>query len=162
MIAKAIHRGIAQLAERRSPKPKVVGSIPTAPATIIYMSKSNVETVTNTMDRVKLGLAVLVIAAGIAGYSILDSQPTVVRVAVFLGSLVLAAIIAWFSEPGRRTISFARDSSTEVKRVVWPTRKEATQMTGIVFAFVVAMGVFLWLVDKVLGWVIYGLLLGWR
>ena len=26
-------RGIAQLAERRSPKPKVVGSIPTAPAT---------------------------------------------------------------------------------------------------------------------------------
>ncbi|HLU15302.1 MAG TPA: preprotein translocase subunit SecE [Burkholderiaceae bacterium] len=126
------------------------------------MSKSNVETVTSTTDRIKLGLAVLVIAAGIVGYSLLDGQPAVARVAVFLASLVIAAVIAWFSEPGRRTLSFARDSSNEVKRVVWPTRKEATQMTGIVFAFVVFMGILLWVVDKGLGWVIYGLLLGWR
>jgi len=126
------------------------------------MSKSNVETVTSTADRLKLGLAVLVIAAGIVGYSLLDGQPAVARVAVFLASLVIAAVIAWFSEPGRRTISFARDSSNEIKRVVWPTRKEATQMTGIVFAFVVVMGILLWIVDKGLGWVIYGLLLGWR
>lgn len=126
------------------------------------MSKSNVETVTHTIDRIKLGLAVLVIAAGIVAYSMLDGQPTVARVAVFLGSLIIAAVIAWFSEPGRRTLSFARDSSNEVKRVVWPSRKEATQMTGIVFVFVVAMGLLLWIVDKGLGWVIYGLLLGWR
>ena len=126
------------------------------------MSKSNVETVTSTVDRVKLGLAVLVIAAGIVLYSMLEGQPTVARVAVFLGSLIIAAVIAWFSEPGRRTLSFARDSSNEVKRVVWPTRKEATQMTGIVFVFVIVMGILLWIVDKGLGWVIYGLLLGWR
>lgn len=126
------------------------------------MSKSNVETVTHTIDRIKLGLAVLVIAAGIVAYSMLDGQPTVARVAVFLGSVIIAAVIAWFSEPGRRTLSFARDSSNEVKRVVWPSRKEATQMTGIVFVFVVAMGLLLWIVDKGLGWVIYGLLLGWR
>ena len=126
------------------------------------MSKSNVETVTSTIDRVKLGLAVLIIAAGIVAYSMLDGQPAVARVAVFLGSLIIAGVIAWFSEPGRRTLSFARDSSNEVKRVVWPTRKEATQMTGIVFVFVVVMGILLWIVDKGLGWVIYGLLLGWR
>jgi preprotein translocase subunit SecE len=61
-----------------------------------------------------------------------------------------------------RTLSFGRDSYNEVKRVVWPTRKETTQMTGIVFVFVIAMGAFLWIVDKVLEWVIYGLLLGWK
>ena len=126
------------------------------------MSKSNVETVTSTADRVKLVLAVVVIAAGIVAYSLLENQPTVARVGVFLASLVIAGVIAWFSEPGRRTISFARDANNEVKRVIWPSRKEATQMTGIVFAFVVAMGILLWLFDKVLGWVIYGLLLGWR
>lgn len=126
------------------------------------MSKSNVETVTQTVDRIKLGVAVLVIAAGIVAYSMLEGQPPIARVGVFIGSVVIAAIIAWFSEPGRRTLSFARDSSNEVKRVVWPTRKEATQMTGIVFVFVIAMGLLLWLVDKGLGWVIYGLLLGWR
>lgn len=126
------------------------------------MSNTNVETVTSTADRLKLALAVLVIVAGIVGYSILDTQPMVARVGVFLGSLVLAVIIAWFSEPGRRTISYGRDSYHEVKRVVWPTRKEATQMTGIVFVFVVIMGLFLWLVDKALEWIIYGLFLGWN
>ncbi|KAA0891021.1 preprotein translocase subunit SecE [Pusillimonas sp. ANT_WB101] len=126
------------------------------------MSNSNVETVTSTADRLKLGLAVLVIVAGIVGYSMLEGQPTFARVGVFIGGLVVAAIIAWFSEPGRRTLSFGRDSYNEVKRVVWPTRKEATQMTGIVFAFVIAMGIMLWVVDKSLEWIIYGLLLGWK
>jgi preprotein translocase subunit SecE len=126
------------------------------------MSNSNVETVSSSTDRIKLGLAVLVIVAGIVGYSMLESQPTIVRVGVFLGSLVVAALIAWFSEPGRRTLSFGRDSYNEVKRVVWPTRKESTQMTGIVFLFVAAMGLLLWVVDKGLEWVIYGLLLGWK
>jgi len=126
------------------------------------MSNNNVETVTSTLDRVKLALALLVIVAGIVAFSVLADQPTVVRVGIFIGSLVVAAFIAWFSEPGRRTISFSRDSYNETKRVIWPTRKETTQMTGIVFAFVIAMGALLWLVDKLLGWVIYGLLLGWK
>ncbi len=126
------------------------------------MSNSNIVTVTSTTDRIKLGLAVLVIVAGIVGYSMLEGQPGIARVGVFVGSVVVAAIIAWFSEPGRRTISFGRDSYNEVKRVVWPTRKETTQMTGIVFVFVIAMGILLWIVDKGLEWVIYGLLLGWK
>lgn len=126
------------------------------------MSNSNVETVTSNTDRFKLGLAVLVIVAGIVGYSMLEGQPTIARVGVFVGSLIVATIIAWFSEPGRRTMSFARDSYNEVKRVIWPTRKESTQMTGIVFLFVAAMGFLLWIVDKGLEWVIYGLLLGWK
>jgi preprotein translocase subunit SecE len=126
------------------------------------MSNSNIVTVTSTTDRFKLGLAVLVIVAGIVGYSMLEGQPGIARVGVFVGSVIVAAIIAWFSEPGRRTISFGRDSYNEVKRVVWPTRKESMQMTGIVFVFVIAMGILLWIVDKGLEWVIYGLLLGWK
>ncbi len=126
------------------------------------MSNTNVETVSSTVDRLKLGLAVLVIIAGIVAFSVLDDQPTVARVGIFIGSVILAAIIAWFSEPGRRSIGYMRDSYNEVKRVIWPTRKEATQMTAIVFVFVAIMGLFLWLADKTLSWVIYGLLLGWR
>lgn len=126
------------------------------------MSKSNVETVTSNTDRFKLGLAVLVIVAGIVGYSMLEGQPAIARAGVFIGSLIVAGLIAWFSEPGRRTLSFGRDSYNEVKRVVWPTRKESMQMTGIVFVFVAVMGLLLWVVDKGLEWVIYGLLLGWK
>ena len=126
------------------------------------MSNTNVQTVNGTLDKVKLVLSVLVIIAGIVAFSVFENQPTVARVAIFIASLVIAAVIAWSSEPGRRTISFGRDAYGELKRVVWPTRKEAMQMTGIVFAFVSVMAILLWLTDKVLGWAIYGLLLGWR
>ena len=126
------------------------------------MSNSNVETVTSNVDRLKLALSVLVIVAGIVGYSMLEGQPAVIRVGVFLISLILAAVIAWTSEPGKRTLSFGRDSYNEVKRVVWPTRQETLRMTGIVFAFVIVVGIFLWLVDQILQWVIFGVLLGWN
>ena len=61
------------------------------------------------------------------------------------------------SEPGKQLIAYGQDSIREVKKVVWPTRKEALQMTGYVFAFVVVMALFLWLTDKTLEWVLYDL-----
>jgi preprotein translocase subunit SecE len=65
------------------------------------------------------------------------------------------------SEPGKELIAFGRDAK-EVKKVVWPTRKEAIQMTAYVFGFVVIMALFLWLTDKTLEWVFYDLILGWK
>ncbi|MDQ2137141.1 preprotein translocase subunit SecE [Alcaligenaceae bacterium A4P071] len=126
------------------------------------MSNTSVETVTSTADKLKLALAVLVIIAGIVAFSMLSSQPMAARVGVFIGSLIVAALLAWISEPGRRTLSFGQESYNEVKRVSWPTRKETTQMTGIVFAFVAVMGLFMWVLDKGIEWVIYGVLLGWK
>jgi preprotein translocase subunit SecE len=63
---------------------------------------------------------------------------------------------------GKELIAFGRDSAKEVKKVVWPTRKEAIQMTAYVFGFVVIMALFLWLTDKTLEWVFYDLILGWK
>jgi preprotein translocase subunit SecE len=66
------------------------------------------------------------------------------------------------SESGKQLIGFGRDSVRETKKVVWPTRKEAMQMTGYVFAFVFVMALFMWFTDKTLEWVLYDLILGWR
>ena len=126
------------------------------------MSNTNVETVNRGPDRVKLGLAVIVLAAGIVGYSMLETQPGIVRVGVFLASVIIAAFIVWTSQTGKRTVGYIRDSYTEVKRVHWPSRKETTQMTAIVFAFVSVMAVLLWLIDRGLEWIIYSLFLGWK
>lgn len=126
------------------------------------MSNTSVETVTSTSDRVKLGLAVLVVIAGIVGFSVLSAQPMALRIGVFVGGLVLAAVIVWLSEPGRRTVAFAGEAYNETKRVSWPTRKETTQMTGIVFAFVAITGLLMWVFDKGIEWILYGLLLGWK
>lgn len=127
------------------------------------MSNNTIVTVTSMLDRLKLGLSVLVIIAGIVGFSYFESKlPMVARIAIFVASLVLAALIAWSSEPGRRTIAFAHESYNEVKRVIWPTRKEVMQMTGIVFAFVAVMGLFLWILDKSVEWLLFSVLLGWK
>lgn len=127
------------------------------------MSNQNVHTVSSMADRIKLVVAVLVIVAGIVAFSALDLQLAApVRVAIFIVSLLVAAGIAAISEPGRRFIGFAQESYYEVRKVVWPTRKETVQMTGIVFAFVAVMGIFLWLLDKSMEWLLFSVVLGWR
>ena len=71
-------------------------------------------------------------------------------------------VVFFTSEAGRQLLAFGRDSWREVKKVVWPSRKETLQMTAYVFGFVVIMAMFLWLTDKTLEWLFYDLILGWR
>jgi preprotein translocase subunit SecE len=126
------------------------------------MSNPNVETVTSATDRVKVGLALVCVIAGIAGYYALPNSPTIARVGVILLGIAVAVAIAFTSEPGRRFISFGRDSYTETRKVVWPTRKETVTTTAAVFAFAVIMALFLWITDKSIEWVLYDLILGWK
>ena len=121
-----------------------------------------VETVSSSADRAKLGAAAVLVVASIAVFYVLGKQDLWLRVGALL--LLMAAAVALFftSEPGKQLIGFGRDSVREVKKVVWPTRKEALQMTGYVFAFVFLMALYLWITDKTLEWVLYDLILGWQ
>ncbi|MEO7621618.1 MAG: preprotein translocase subunit SecE [Gallionella sp.] len=98
-------------------------------------------------DKIKLFVAFLLVAAGVAGYYYLHESPAVLKLASILVGLLLAAGVAWTSEPGKRFFAFAQDSVAEAKRVVWPTRKETIQTTAVVIAFAVTMALFLWAVD---------------
>lgn len=98
-------------------------------------------------DKIRLGLALLLASAGIAGFYYLGDSAPVVRVASVLAGLLLAMGVAWFTEPGKQFAVFTQESVTETKKVVWPTRKETLQTTGVVFLFAVVMALFLWMVD---------------
>ena len=126
------------------------------------MATSEVQTVSSSADKAKLAAAAALLVAGFVGYYLLASQGQLVRVGVLLGGLVTALVVFAVSESGRQLLAFGRDSWRETKKVVWPARKEAIQMTAYVFAFVFVMSLFLWLTDKTLEWVLYDLLLGWR
>jgi preprotein translocase subunit SecE len=121
-----------------------------------------VETVTTGADKAKLAISGLLVVAAIVAFYALASQDLWLRTAALV--VVLAAGVATFftSEAGRQLIAYGRDSVREVRKVVWPTRKEALQMTGYVFAFVVVMAIFLWMTDKTLEWLLYDLILGWK
>lgn len=113
-------------------------------------------------DKLKFVLALLLVAAGIAGFYFLAEQALVLRVLAVLVGLAAGFAVAWFTEPGQRFVVLARESVVEARKVVWPTRKEALQSTGIVFAFVLVMAIMLWITDKSLEWVLYDLVLGWK
>jgi len=87
-------------------------------------------------DKLKFVIALLLVAAGIAGFYLLAEQAMVLRVLVVLLGVAAGASVAWFTEPGQRFVVLGRESVAEAKKVVWPTRKETMQTTGIVFAFV--------------------------
>jgi len=113
-------------------------------------------------DRIKFALALLLVAAGVAGFYFLSEQPLILRVLSVLAGLGAGAAVAWLTEPGQKFFTFSKESWIETRKVVWPSRKETVQTTGAVFAFVVIMAVFLWLTDKSLEWVLYDLILGWK
>ena len=110
-------------------------------------------------DIAMLAVAVLLVVAGIAGYYLLANSPLVLRFLAVLAGIVAGLAVAYFSAPGRQFATFAGEAIGEVKKVVWPTRKETMQTTAAVFAFVVVMALFLWLTDKSLEWALYELIL---
>jgi preprotein translocase subunit SecE len=123
---------------------------------------ASVETVSTTADKAKLTAAVALMLGGIAAFYLLGQKDLWLRVVTLLVLLAAAVAMFFVSESGRQLIAFGRDSTREVRKVVWPSRKEALQMTGYVFAFVVVMALFLWLTDKTLEWALYDLILGWK
>ena len=125
-------------------------------------TQPQVETVSTGADKAKLAGAALLLVGAIVVFYYLGKQDLWIRVAALLALIVAAVALFFTSESGKQLIAFGRDSVREVKKVVWPTRKEAGQMTGYVFAFVLIMALFLWLTDKTLEWVLYDLVLGWR
>ena len=98
-------------------------------------------------DKIQIVVAVLILFGGVAAFYVLSDKPMIVRIGAMIGIVILAGVVGWFSVPGREFAQFGKESVEEAKKVVWPTRKEAMQSTGVIFAFVFVMALFLWVVD---------------
>jgi preprotein translocase subunit SecE len=126
------------------------------------MATTQVETVTTGADKAKLAAAVALVIAALAGFYLLGKQGQIAQWGALIVGLIAAVAVFLTSDLGREFVGFCREATKEVRKVVWPTRKEAVQMTLYVFGFVVVMALFLWLTDKTLEWVFYDLILGWK
>ncbi|MBL8339352.1 MAG: preprotein translocase subunit SecE [Rhodoferax sp.] len=126
------------------------------------MATSQVQTVVSPADKAKLAAAAALVVAALAAFYLLSKQGQIAQWGALLVGLAAAVVVFFASEPGKELAAFGRDAWREVKKVVWPSRKEAIQMTLYVFGFVVVMALFLWLTDKTLEWLFYDLILGWR
>ena len=111
------------------------------------------------IDKIKPVLALLLVVAGIGGFYLLADKPAVLRVLVVLVGMAAAVGVMLTTAMGRDAHVFINESIAEARKVVWPSRSETIQTTGVVFALVLMMGVILWIVDFSLMWAI-GLFLG--
>jgi preprotein translocase subunit SecE len=125
------------------------------------MATSQVETVSTGADKAKLAVAALLVVGALAAFYLLSKQGQVAQWGALIVGLIAGVAVFGTSEPGKELVAFGRDAWREVKKVVWPSSKEAIQMTAYVFGFVIIMALFLWLTDKTLEWVFYDLILGW-
>jgi preprotein translocase subunit SecE len=114
------------------------------------------------IDKVKLVAAVVVVVLGIAGFYYFDELSVLLRAGMVIVAVIAGAGIALTSAQGQKIWEFAKGARLELRKVVWPTRRETIQGTGVVLLMVVIVGIYLWIVDTALFWVVYDLILKTR
>ncbi|MEY4911245.1 MAG: hypothetical protein RL761_908 [Pseudomonadota bacterium] len=125
-------------------------------------SNTQIETVSTSADKAKLAGAGALLLTGLVAFYVLTKQGAWAQWGALLVCLTAAVVLFLTAESGKSLVGFGREAWREVRKVVWPTRKEAMQMTGYVFGFVLLMSLFLFMTDKTLEWVFYDLILGWK
>lgn len=113
----------------------------------------------SSLDLLLVSLAVVFALAGVCAFSLMSDQTLLIRLVALIAGLALAVVVGWISPSGKRFIVYGRESYDELRRVIWPTRKETLNSSGMVLAFVVAVAVFLFIVDKLIEWGLYDVLL---
>ena len=96
----------------------------------------------------------MILAAAIVGNYVYSEQALFIRIVAVVVAIVIAGLVALQTEKGKSLIDFARESRIEVRKVVWPTRQETIQTTLIIFAVVAVVGLFLFLLDGALIWLV--------
>ena len=118
------------------------------------MSASTENQPNGSLDSVKWGLIILILAGAVVGNYIYGELSVLIRAIAVVGAVIVAGLIAMQTEKGRAAVLFAKESRTEVRKVVWPTRQEAIQTTGIVLVATLIMSLVMWGLDSVLFWVV--------
>ncbi len=126
------------------------------------MATSEVQTVNSSADKAKLAFAGALLLGAFVAFYLLSGKGALAQWGALVVGVLAAVAMFGVSESGKQLVAFGRDAWREARKVVWPARKEAIQMTAYVFAFVVIMALFLWVTDKTVEWLFYDLILGWR
>ena len=114
------------------------------------MNASTEDQPSSSLDGLKWGIIFLLLAAAVGGNYFYAEESPLIRAVAVVVIIALAGIFAMSTAKGRNAVAFAKESRTEVRKVVWPTRQEAIQTTGIVLVVTLAMSFLLWGLDSVL------------
>ena len=100
-----------------------------------------------TADKLKLILAMLIVVSGIGGFYYFGDKAELIRWAVLLAAIVVAVILVAPTAMGRSAWEFIKGARLELRKVIWPTKKETMQVTLVVAVMVVLVAVYMWVID---------------
>jgi preprotein translocase subunit SecE len=118
------------------------------------MSTKKDPTETYKLDIIKWIIVLTLLSGSILGFYIFTEQSLLLRVISLLAVIGIATFIASTTQKGHRTKSFLHETHLEVRRVVWPTRKETLHMTGVVIVMVIIVAFIIWAMDSLLLWLV--------
>ncbi len=125
------------------------------------MNANTEEQPSGSLDTVKWGIVFLLLAGSVAGNVFYGEASVLIRAIAVVFAVAVAGFVAMQTEKGRNAFLFAKEARTEVRKVVWPTRQETIQTTGIVLVVTVLTALLLWGLDSVLFWLV-GLVTGMK
>jgi preprotein translocase subunit SecE len=108
------------------------------------------------LDALKWVVVVAIVAAGVVGNSVFSGESLLYRVLALLALALAAGFIAFQTAKGRAFFKLFKEAKNEIRKVVWPTRQETLQTTAIVVVAVLIVGLLLWGLDSLLGWLVSG------
>ncbi|WP_341219636.1 preprotein translocase subunit SecE [uncultured Pseudoalteromonas sp.] len=125
------------------------------------MNASTEEQPSSSLDGLKWVIVAVLLAAAIGGNFYYGQESVLFRAIGVVFAVGIACLVAMQTLKGRTAVAFAKESRTEVRKVVWPTRQEAIQTTGIVLVVTLLMSLLLWGLDSILFWLV-GLITGMK
>ena len=141
------------MAEWRSPKPQVGGSIPSWPANYLINMKNTHDFKIKINELLPWLAIVLITAAAFFGTYHYDfSAP--IKALIWIGWLVMTLFFGFFTVQGKQVFLFGKEAKIELQKVVWPSRQETVQTTSIVMIMVAITGFVLWGIDSGMLWAI--------
>ncbi len=111
---------------------------------------SSVESAQGAGEKLRWWLAIAIIIVGVAAnLYFVDTYPTIIRVLMVLGGVLVGGFLGYSTTKGKGFAKFVKNANIERQKIVWPTKNETVQTTIMVLILVVIIGFFLFLVDSV-------------
>jgi len=102
------------------------------------------------LDTIKLVAAVAVFVGGIVAYYVFSDAALLWRILGLLLCLAAGMGIAFTTAQGREFWGFVQGSQIELRKVVWPDRRETINTTLLVLGLTAVVATFFLIVDTIL------------
>lgn len=112
--------------------------------------KPEIETKSTPLDTLMLLVSIAIMIGGIVAFYYFEAWPEWQRWAAVLGGLFVGALLAVQTHPGKSVWHFVQGSRIEVRKMVWPSKRETNQTTLMIIVVVIILGVIMWGMDAVL------------